>query len=492
MADRGPRTRRTRTVLAAVLGGLLAVGVGWLALRADDRSPDPLPRSPATAAGSKAPARAREASPALREEPPAPRGAPVASAPGLAPTPRGDRELRLDPAFAARTRPTRWRGTLILRDSTTGLEIQGATSGIIETTVSRGNTSAGRFVYPQGKGGSIRLYTDEPRRMTVSVGMTAGDEATAAAPASTEDRGWVDIRLPGYAAKRVPHPEDGAEVEVLLEPWTACVRGVVEVRGDDRAEVAFRLIGPGDPSRGVPRIDGSGGHPGPFEVYDLPAGDYDLVVQAQTASATTWARRRIEYRGVLLDLGVVPVDGAAGFRARKLDADGLPLSDTLLGASLVQGENGILTSGSPFQSAVDVSVSARPVAGGDGWVELAGLLPGGRYKVSSKEAIPVFAEAVAPEENGAFTDITLVRTVRPVHCTLRFTLKGKAPAYWEVVNSPFPEEGWTAPGRYEGDLHPGKYAVGLRVNAVEKDPGHASWVQIEVPEGGPFDRTYDL
>jgi hypothetical protein len=340
-----------------------------------------------------------------------------------------------------------------------------------------------------GLGGWIPI--PEGRLPEVGGGAKAGIDADLS-------RVEVEFAMPGYEAARLPLRDIHGRVETRVRPVPPDAKGEVALAGVDlkvldldfpgitiKVTTHLRWTGP-DPAPSTERVLGLPTEVGPFALFDLPDGPWDLEVAATLADNTVVrARKAFEHHGESVDLGKIVLQPAGRIVVRVVDAAGAPIPQAW--AVIVRPEE-------------DPDQGRRLDLDESGTVSVGDLEPGIGHRVLVKGLPQVLEQTVTAEANPKPVEFKWVDRLVP--CRITLLVDGKAVANPDgrttipavVQESPLPRDkgAWKQDGTFEAKLVPGTYRFSAL--ATPKDGGALALFAADatVPSGDSFDTRLEL
>jgi hypothetical protein len=312
----------------------------------------------------------------------------------------------------------------------------------------------------------------------------------------------VEFAMPGFEKARLPLRDIHGRTEARVRPVPPDAKGSIEVLDTLPAQVAqnqfipdpgqepltvhFRWMGP-DPAPSVDGVLGVPTRPGPFALYGLPDGSWDMEVAATlfTDNTVVRGRKAFDHHGDTVDLGKIVLVPAGRIVLRVVDAAGQPIPQAW--AVVVRPEE------NPDQGRrLDLDES--------GTVSVGDLEPGIGHRVLVKGLPQVLEQTVTAEANPKAVEFKW--TDRLVPCRITLLVDGKAVANPDgrttipavVQDSPLPRDrgAWKQDGTFEARLVPGTYRFSALATPKDGGPLALFAADATVPSGDAFDTRLEL
>lgn len=295
--------------------------------------------------------------------------------------------------------------------------------------------------------------------------------------------GRYEVLAHGFATRSgLRRSEIEGEREFPLEPVAPAVRGVLVAapdleKGIVRAEILpaegvrvvfdFTVRGPS-----LPRALG------PFEIFDLPDGKWNLRIWVSLPGGDRGhVTRTFEKAGGPVDLGTIEVPAPATIRARVVGMDG----------------TGMLDDGLTVRRAGEAEGARGRGPDAEGWVEFRGLEPDVDYLVSS--SIEGVEQTVRTPAGGTrVVSVELRWEVRGVRCRIRFTVGGQDPVQWGAIfeGPVLDADVWRRDGFLEQEMAPGEYLFGILAQPVGSTVMKRVFARFKVPDQATWEPVIDM
>lgn len=304
------------------------------------------------------------------------------------------------------------------------------------------------------------------------------------------------LSVPGWEEGRLPLPEVKGRREIRVNAVEPDARGEVEcgglgpsVNGEFSGQVSasLRSLDP-DPLPVPAELMGLPTKPGPFALYGLPDGAWEIEVAVDDRTGSIRrARRSFERRGGTAEIGTIEVKEGGTVRVRVVDAAEKPMPQAFVVA--VRPEE------NPDQG--------RPLyPDGEGRVALSDLEPGVDHRVQVRGLPRLLEQTVRAETGGKAKEVEFRWPEKAVPCRITLVVDGKVVANPDgsrtipatIKDSPLPRDrgSWRTDGTFEADLVPGTYLFSAWATAKEGGGLVLFTGEVTVPAGESFETRLEM
>lgn len=317
------------------------------------------------------------------------------------------------------------------------------------------------------------------------------------------------LAMPGYEAARLPLPEVRGRREVRVNPVEPDARGEVRVFfkttlssgppvGPDRVTARIRSLD--SPAAKVPEdLLGLPTKPGPFALYGLPDGAWEIEVlgdftdpnlwkiEVDAASTNVRGRRAFEKRGGTAEIGTIELRESGMISVRVVDAAGAAM---------------------PQASVIAVRPEEDPDQGRPfhpdhaGRVVVADLEPGVDHRVQVRGLPRLLEQSVRATPAAEAKDVEFRWPEKLVPCRIALVVDGRVVANPDgsrtipasVHESPLPRDkgSWGPDGTFEAPLVPGTYRFSVYATPKEGTGLALFSGEVTVPGGEAFETRLEL
>ncbi len=320
------------------------------------------------------------------------------------------------------------------------------------------------------------------------------------------------LALPGYEPARLPLPEVRGRREVRVNPMEPDARGVVvaptgpeATTGEPKQVAVYSLTAHLRSTDAVPKpvppdLLGLPWKEGPFALYGLPDGSWEIEVLAEVGDPDIWkisggpvqgrvvrGKKSFEKRGATAEIGNIELKEGGTVRLEVVDAAGKAMPQAFVVVVRTEEDP---DQGRPFfPNAVGSVVVADLEPGADHRVQVRGLP---RFLEQTVRAVPA-SEA---------KDVEFRWPEKAVPCRITLVVDGRVVANPDgsrtipasVHDSPLPRDrgSWGADGTFEASLVPGTYRFSAYATPKE-GTGLALFAgEVTVPAGESFETRLEL
>jgi hypothetical protein len=301
----------------------------------------------------------------------------------------------------------------------------------------------------------------------------------------------VEFAMPGFEKGRLPLKDIRGRMELRVRPVPADATGEVGIvipRGDGEilginSRIRSTVEAPADAGAGVVGLPGG---LGPFALYDLPDGSWEIEVAATLAGGSVVrAKKSFEKHGAPVDLGKIELRASGAVAICVMDSESKPIPQAW--AVIVRSEE------NPDQGR-RLDLDERGVA------RLGDLEPGASHRVIVKGLPREMEQAAVAVEKPRFLEFRWPERLVP--CRITLLVDGKAVANADgkktipavVQDSPLPRDkgAWGSDGTFEAKLVPGTYKFSAL--ATPKEGGDLALFagEVTVPAGDAFETRLEL
>jgi hypothetical protein len=221
--------------------------------------------------------------------------------------------------------------------------------------------------------------------------------------------GPIELGVCGYARGALDLGTAKGRVELPLDPVDAPAARARIPGSVSGPPVAITVsLRPIEVDRRLPEFEviGLPHSPGPFYLYDLPEGRYEIEVTAQAAGVCMRAKKRFEHLGGTTAIGDIELEPWAGIRARVVDLDGKLVPQARV--VIVREEE-------------DEKKGRIIEPDHQGWVTFLDFEPGAWHRVAAFGLPgPLERLVLAPEKKGGLVTVELTWPGRLTSCVIRF------------------------------------------------------------------------